>query len=75
MKKLNGTVVKKSGDKTVAVEVKRTIVHPLYQKRQVRTKIYLVHDPKNEAEVGKEVEISESRPISKRKRWQISYGA
>ena len=71
MKKLIGTVVKRSGDKTIAVKVRRVVVHPLYHKRQTKTKTYLAHDPANAAVLGEEVTIQESRPRSKRKRWVI----
>jgi len=68
---LSGTVVKKSGDKTVSVLASRVVVHPLYGKRRTVTKKYLVHDEKNEAEVGSAVTIISTRPISARKRWAI----
>lgn len=70
MKKLKGTVVKKSAEKTIVVEVKRTIVHKVYKKRLTTSKKYLVHENKP-VEVGANVEISETRPVSKRKRWQV----
>ena len=69
---LTGTVVKKSGDKTIAVETSRVVVHPLYGKRRTVTKKYLAHDEKNEAEVGSQVVIEESRPRSSRKRWVVT---
>lgn len=71
-RKMTGTVVRRSGDKTVAVAVKRVTVHPLYQKRRTETAVYLAHDEKNEAGVGDEVVIAESRPLSARKRWRIA---
>jgi small subunit ribosomal protein S17 len=66
---LQGEVVRRSGDKTVAVAVKSTYVHPRYNKRSTVTKKYLVHDPKNVGEVGQKVTIQEYRPMSARKRW------
>lgn len=66
---MSGVVVKRSGDKTVAVAISRTVVHPLYQKRAVRVKKYLVHDPENKANVGDRVTIQETRPLSRSKRW------
>lgn len=68
---LAGTVVARSGDKTVKVEVVRTSKHALYGKQAAHTKRYLVHDPENKAEVGQAVEIQESRPLSRHKRWTI----
>lgn len=64
--------MRRSGDKTVAVLVGRVERHPLYHKRQIRRKTYLVHDPKNEAQVGDSVVIRETRPLSARKRWIIA---
>lgn len=70
MKKLKGIVIGKKTEKTAVVEVKRTVVHKVYKKRLTTSKKYLVHENK-QVEVGQSVEISETRPISKRKRWQI----
>lgn len=68
---LEGEVVSRSGDKTVAVAVARVEVHPIYRKRRTRTKKYLAHDEKNEAAVGQKVLIEECRPLSARKRWRV----
>jgi len=70
-KAIRGQVIRRSGDKTVAVSVSRVVKHPLYQKRQVRTKTYLVHDPNNAAQVGDAVTIRATRPLSAKKRWII----
>jgi small subunit ribosomal protein S17 len=70
-KEMTGTVLRRSGDKTVAVAVARVVKHPRYQKRQIRNKTYLAHDPKNSAEVGSRVTIRETRPLSARKHWII----
>jgi len=72
-KEFTGQVVSRSGDKTIAVEVVRVMQHLAYAKTVRRTKKYLVHDPKNKAEVGQTVLIEESRPFSKRKRWILKY--
>lgn len=72
-RRLHGVVVRKSGAKTVAVEVTRVIRHPLYRKSMKRTKRYLAHDAKDQATVGQTVTIQESRPLSARKRWVIVY--
>jgi len=68
---LSGTVVRRSGDKTVAVKVNRVTIHPRYHKRVTKTKKYLAHDPANEYEAGDSVVLKESRPLSARKRWQV----
>ncbi|MDP3996988.1 MAG: 30S ribosomal protein S17 [Candidatus Andersenbacteria bacterium] len=68
---LTGVVTKKSGDKTVAVQVETVEVHSMYQKRRLRSKIYLAHDEQNECQAGDKVMIRESRPLSARKRWVV----
>ena len=70
-RELAGVVVKKSGSKTVAVEIVRVIAHPLYGKRIKRTKRYLAHDVSDALSVGDNVTIQESRPLSARKRWIV----
>ncbi|MCE9642803.1 MAG: 30S ribosomal protein S17 [Candidatus Andersenbacteria bacterium] len=70
-RQLSGTVVRKSGAKTVSVEIVRVVAHPLYGKRMNRTSRYLAHDESNEITVGDAVLIEESRPLSKRKRWVV----
>ena len=66
-----GTVVSKSGDKTVVVRVDRQIQHPLYRKAMVRSKKYHAHDRDNEYRVGDVVQIEETRPLSRLKRWRV----
>lgn len=68
---MSGVVVRKSGDKTVAVAVTRVKVHRLYGKRQTTTKIYLAHDPDNSAKTGSTVKIRSCRPLSRRKHWLV----
>jgi small subunit ribosomal protein S17 len=70
-RELEGVVVKKSGIKTVAVEIVRVIAHPVYGKRIKRTKRYLAHDNSDALVVGETVVIQESRPLSARKRWVV----
>ena len=67
-----GTVVKKSGDKTVSVLVERRYQHPVYGKQLVDAKKYHTHDEKNEAGMGDTVRIMETRPLSARKRWRVA---
>lgn len=68
---LQGVVVSDKGNKTVIVNVERRITHPVYKKTIKRSKKYAAHDEKNEYKVGDVVRISESRPISKTKRWVV----
>ena len=66
-----GTVVSDKQDKTLVVAVKRSALHPLYKKVVKSTSKCYVHDEKNEAKTGDEVEIMETRPLSKLKRWRL----
>lgn len=68
---IQGEVVRRSGDKTIAVLIRRVVAHPIYKKRSSVSKKYLVHDEKNEAAVGDTVVIMSSRPRSARKRWTL----
>lgn len=70
-KVLTGVVVSDKMDKTVVVRVERRVKHPLYKKYVRRHKKYYAHDPKNECKVGDLVEIIESRPLSRLKRWRV----
>jgi small subunit ribosomal protein S17 len=69
---LIGVVRKKSGDQTISVTVERFIKHPVYKKFYRSSKNYPAHDQDNQAEVGDRVEIVETRPISKTKRFKLS---
>ena len=71
-KTLRGTVVSDKMQDTVVVSVSRYVKHPKYKKFQRRTKKYLVHDKGNTAQVGDQVEIRETRPLSKRKRFILA---
>lgn len=68
---LKGTVVASKMQDTITVAVERYVKHPKYKKFMRLTKKYLVHDPGNTAEVGRQVEIAETRPLSKRKRFVL----
>ncbi len=70
-KRLTGVVVGNKTDKTAAVLVSRLKKHEMYKKYVRRQKKYLVHDPQNKCLVGDRVRIIETRPISKKKRWQV----
>lgn len=64
-----GLVVKKSGNKSIVVEVERRLQHAKYKKFVLRTKKYHAHDENNQFVVGDIITIIESKPISKLKRW------
>ncbi len=66
-----GRVVSDKMDKTVVVAVVRSFRHPLYGKTIRRTKKYMAHDERNECRVGDLVEIVETRPLSRHKRWRV----
>lgn len=68
---LRGVVVASKMQDTCTVAVERYVKHPKYKKYLRRTKKYLVHDQGNTAVVGSKVEIKETRPISKRKRFEL----
>ena len=68
---LSGKVVKKSGDKTVSVLVTRQTTHPIYKKIIRVSKKYLAHDADNTIDVGENVKIQETKPLSKSKSWEI----
>ncbi|MCD6462998.1 MAG: 30S ribosomal protein S17 [Thermotogae bacterium] len=70
-KRLTGVVVSDKMDKTVVVMVERIVKHPRYGKYIKRRKKYHAHDEKNECKTGDVVEIIESRPLSKTKRWRV----
>jgi small subunit ribosomal protein S17 len=66
-----GFVVSDKMDKTVVVEVRRTVQHPLYKKYIQKRSRFVAHDERNECAVGDKVRIVETRPLSKSKRWRI----
>ncbi len=68
---LIGTVTSDKTDKTVTVKVERKERHPLYGKIIRRSKKYHAHDEANEYRPGDVVRITETRPLSKLKRWRL----
>ncbi len=66
-----GVVVSDQNDKTVTVLVERQFAHPLYTKQVKKTKKYRAHDENNEYKTGDVVRITETRPLSKTKRWRV----
>src|SRR5687767_9362995 len=66
-----GVVVSNSMQKSIVVAVEWQVRHGLYGKSERRTSKFMVHDEKNEAKRGDTVEIVETRPLSRRKRWAL----
>ena len=71
-KQLIGSVVSDKMDKTVIVRVERLVKHQLYKKYIRRSTRFAAHDETNSCKPGDKVMISESRPLSKTKRWRVS---
>ena len=67
-----GVVVSDKMDKTVVVLVERLVLHSVYKRRVRRFSRFKAHDKDNSAHMGDRVEIKETRPLSKDKRWYIS---
>lgn len=68
---MKGTVASNKMEKTLVVEVKRLVMHPIYKKRRTMSKRYKAHYEEGAYEVGMSVEIEETAPISKEKRWRV----
>lgn len=66
-----GKVVSNKMQKSITVAVDRRVKHPIYGKFVHRTTKFMAHDEKNEAGIGDTVRISETRPLSKLKRWRL----
>ncbi|MCL4115575.1 UNVERIFIED_CONTAM: hypothetical protein GTU68_006560 [Idotea baltica] len=59
-------------EKSITVSVERRLPHPIYGKFVKRSKKFMAHDEKNECQIGDVVRITETRPMSKTKRWRLS---
>jgi len=70
-KQLTGIVVSDKMAKTVVVQVEQWHVHPKYKRRFRMHKKYKAHDEKGEYHTGDTVQIEETRPISKDKKWKV----
>ncbi|BDQ35303.1 30S ribosomal protein S17 [Pseudodesulfovibrio portus] len=68
---LTGLVISDKADKTIVVRVETLVKHPLLKKYIRRRKKFMAHDPANDCGVGDKVQIVESRPMSRRKRWHL----
>ncbi len=67
----SGIVVSADMDKTIVVSIRRLLKHPVFGKTIRKSKRLYVHDEKNEAGEGDKVEVMETRPLSKTKRWRL----
>jgi small subunit ribosomal protein S17 len=66
-----GIVTSDKMDKSIVVTVERRVMHPKYGKFVKRSSKFMAHDEKGEANIGDTVRISETRPVSKLKRWRL----
>ena len=66
-----GTVLSDKMDKTIVVAIEDSVRHPLYKKTMKRTYKLKAHDENNECGIGDTVEVMETRPLSKDKRWRL----
>jgi len=67
-----GVVTSNKMEKSITVSVERRLPHPIYGKFVKRSKKFMAHDEKNECQIGDVVRITETRPMSKTKRWRLS---
>ncbi len=70
-KTLTGVVISNKMEKTISVQIKRTVRHPLYEKYHSKSTKLLAHDENNECNEGDTVIIESSRPLSKSKSWRL----
>ena len=68
---LNGKVVSDKSNKTVVVLVKRRYAHPFFKKVITSSKKYHAHDENNDFKIGDNIQIIESKPFSKNKKWEV----
>lgn len=71
-KTITGVVSSNKSDKTIVVTVQTSKTHPIYRKKYITSKKFMAHDEKNEANEGDLVLITESRPLSARKRFVLT---
>jgi small subunit ribosomal protein S17 len=71
-KTIIGVVSSAKADKTIVVTVATRKTHPLYRKQYTTSRKFMAHDEKNEAQVGDKVAITETRPLSARKRYTLA---
>jgi len=68
---MKGKVISNKMEKTIVVEVERLTRHPFYEKVIRKSTHLFVDDPQSQAKAGDEVEVIETRPLSKLKRWKL----
>jgi small subunit ribosomal protein S17 len=68
---MQGVVTNDRNDKTRRVEIARVVQHPIYKKYVRKRTVCYVHDEQNQSAIGDRVEIIESRPMSRTKRWEL----
>ena len=66
-----GVVVSNKMEKSIVVSEVKKVKHPMYGKFVLKTKKYIVHDDKNDCNIGDTVKIMETRPLSKSKCWRM----
>lgn len=71
-REIEGIVISDKMDKTIVIELKQRIKHPIFKKYYTIRKKYKAHDEKNECQIGDRVMIRESRALSKQKRWVVA---
>ena len=71
-KTITGVVSSNKTDKTIVVTVQTSKTHPIYRKKYLTSKKFMAHDEKNEAQEGDKVLITETRPLSARKRFVLT---
>ena len=71
----SGVVVARSGEKSIRVRVERMREHAKYKKKYKVSRMFVVHDEKNQYQSGDVVSFVECRPLSKSKRWRVVYGS
>lgn len=67
-----GIVVSNKMEKTVVVKIERHVPHPIYGKIVLRTNKFKAHDEEQTCDIGDRVEIMETRPLSREKRWRVT---
>lgn len=70
-KRLTGIVASNKMQKTLVIEVRRLVAHPIYKKRRRVSKRYKAHYDSGEYNIGDKVQIEETRPLSRGKRWRV----
>ena len=66
-----GRVESNKMDKTIVVRIERLVKHPIYKKYIKRSTKLTAHDPENQCNIGDKVQVTGTRPLSKRKRWRL----